>query len=83
MKALIFDPFAGIAGDMTIAALVDLGLDREWLRGFVRGLGLGNVDVTIDRVRTLKGDTGPIIAVARSIETKARNICNTVAGGGC
>jgi pyridinium-3,5-bisthiocarboxylic acid mononucleotide nickel chelatase len=51
MKALIFDPFAGIAGDMTIAALIDLGLDPEWLRAFVRDLGVGDVAVHIERVR--------------------------------
>lgn len=51
MKALIFDPFAGISGDMTLGALVDLGLEAEWLRAFVRGLGLGDVAVDIDRVQ--------------------------------
>ncbi|MGQ0560449.1 MAG: nickel pincer cofactor biosynthesis protein LarC [Gemmatimonadota bacterium] len=51
MKALIFDPFAGIAGDMTIAALIDLGLDPEWLRSFVRDLGVAEVGVDIQRVR--------------------------------
>lgn len=51
MKALIFDPFAGIAGDMTIAALIDLGLDPEWLRAFVRDLGVGDVAIHIERVR--------------------------------
>ncbi len=50
MKALIFDPFAGISGDMTLAALLDLGLDAEWLRGFVRDLGLGDIAVSVERV---------------------------------
>lgn len=51
MKGLIFDPFAGISGDMTLGALVDLGLEAEWLRMFVQDLGLGDVAVTIDRVQ--------------------------------
>lgn len=50
MRALIFDPFAGISGDMTLAALIDLGLDEHWLRDFVAGLGLGGVEVRMDRV---------------------------------
>lgn len=50
MNALIFDPFAGIAGDMTVAALIDLGADPEWLRSFVAGLGLGDITVHIERV---------------------------------
>lgn len=50
MSMLIFDPFAGISGDMTLAALLDLGLEESWLRDFVRDLGIGAVDVRVDSV---------------------------------
>lgn len=50
MRALIFDPFAGISGDMTVAALIDLGVDPEWLRAFVRDLGLGDISVNVEKV---------------------------------
>ena len=50
MRGLIFDPFAGVSGDMTVAALLDLGLPLEWLRSFVAGLGLGDVRVDAERV---------------------------------
>lgn len=50
MKALLFDPFAGISGDMTLGALVDLGLPAAWLRDFARSLGIGPVEVVIERV---------------------------------
>ena len=50
MRGLIFDPFAGISGDMTVAALLDLGLPIDWLRGFVRGLDLGDIRVDAERV---------------------------------
>ncbi len=50
MRGLIFDPFAGISGDMTIAALLDLGLPLEWLQDFVRGLGLADIRVDAERV---------------------------------
>lgn len=50
MRGLIFDPFAGISGDMILGALVDLGLEPEWLRDFVAGVGLGpEVRVHIER----------------------------------
>lgn len=50
MSMLIFDPFAGISGDMTLGALIDLGLDEGWLRQFIQHLGTGPVDVHIERV---------------------------------
>lgn len=36
---------------MTIAALLDLGLPLEWLRAFVRDLGLGPIEVDAERVQ--------------------------------
>lgn len=49
MRGLIFDPFAGVSGDMILGALVDLGLPEDWLRGFVDSLGLG-AELVVDRV---------------------------------
>lgn len=50
MRGLIFDPFAGISGDMILGALVDLGLEAEWLERFVASLGLGpEVRVVVER----------------------------------
>ena len=60
MSLLIFDPFAGISGDMTIAALLDLGLDETWLRDFVRHLDIAPVTVHIERVDR-RGITAPHI----------------------
>ena len=50
MRVAIFDPFSGIAGDMTIGALLALGLDAEWLRALPRTLGLEGIDVRIREV---------------------------------
>jgi uncharacterized protein (TIGR00299 family) protein len=51
MRAAILDPFSGIAGDMTLGALVDVGLDPEWLRALPTVLGLDGVTVRIQDVK--------------------------------
>jgi uncharacterized protein (TIGR00299 family) protein len=43
----ILDPFSGIAGDMTLGALIDCGLDPAWLRALPGRLGLEGVGVEI------------------------------------
>lgn len=42
MKILYYDPFAGISGDMNMAALVDLGVDHALLQKAFSGLSLGS-----------------------------------------
>jgi uncharacterized protein (TIGR00299 family) protein len=50
VPALIFDPFSGVSGDMTLGALLDLGLPVEWLRSFVNGLRVAEIGVESERV---------------------------------
>jgi pyridinium-3,5-bisthiocarboxylic acid mononucleotide nickel chelatase len=50
-QALLFDPFAGISGDMILGGLLDLGLPLAWLRSFVGDLQLGPIEVGVERVR--------------------------------
>jgi uncharacterized protein (TIGR00299 family) protein len=49
-RCLIFDPFAGISGDMVLGALVDLGLGAEWLHDLVTDLPV-RADVKVRSVR--------------------------------
>ncbi len=51
MTIAILDPFSGIAGDMTLGALLEVGLEAEWLRALPGRLGLEGVEVRIQRVR--------------------------------
>lgn len=50
-RALVFDPFAGISGDMILGALLDLGLPLSWLQEFVRSLDVGPIEVGAERVQ--------------------------------
>lgn len=47
----ILDPFSGISGDMTLGALVEVGLDADWLRALPSRLQLEGIGVRVDRVR--------------------------------
>jgi len=51
MRIAILDPAAGISGDMTLAALLSLGLPVEWLEELPGRLGVGDVRVTVRDVR--------------------------------
>lgn len=50
MRAVYFDCFAGVSGDMIVGAQLDLGVDLELLRGQISSLGLGNYEITSKRV---------------------------------
>lgn len=49
MKTLHFDCFAGISGDMTLGALVDLGIDPQVLRQELGKLGIAGWQVLFHR----------------------------------
>lgn len=47
MKIAYFDCFAGAAGDMIVAAMLDAGLDADFLKAQLATLGLKNLDIKI------------------------------------
>ncbi|MDQ2666961.1 MAG: nickel pincer cofactor biosynthesis protein LarC [Gemmatimonadota bacterium] len=54
MRIAILDPFSGISGDMTLGALLGIGLNADWLRSLPQRLGLPDVLVEIKEV--LRGE---------------------------
>src|SRR5688500_18403528 len=50
MRIAILDAFSGISGDMTLGALLAVGLDSDWLRALPARLGLDGVTVQIQDV---------------------------------
>ena len=51
MSALIFDPFAGISGDMTVGALCDLGVKPSTLEWELSKLSIGDFHMHFDRAK--------------------------------
>jgi len=51
MKVLYFDCFSGISGDMTLAALLDLGIDETEFRKELDKLGLTGYRLQIEKVQ--------------------------------
>src|SRR5881275_1320987 len=47
MRIAILDPAAGISGDMTLGALLSLGVPSAWLEGLPNRLGLAGVGVAV------------------------------------
>jgi pyridinium-3,5-bisthiocarboxylic acid mononucleotide nickel chelatase len=47
MRIAILDAFSGISGDMTLGALIAIGLDPEWLRALPDRLGLDGVRLQV------------------------------------
>src|SRR5688572_17998697 len=51
MRIAIVDPAAGISGDMTLGALLSLGVPTTWLEELPARLGVGDVRVAVRDVR--------------------------------
>lgn len=50
MRALYFDCFSGISGDMTLGALIDLGIDKDEFKSELLKLNLFEFDIVIEKV---------------------------------
>ena len=49
MRIAYFDCFSGVSGDMILGALVDVGLDPDWLRDQLARLALGGYRLEVSR----------------------------------
>ncbi|MDQ6828486.1 MAG: nickel pincer cofactor biosynthesis protein LarC [Gemmatimonadota bacterium] len=47
----LLDAFSGISGDMTLGALIEVGLDPDWLRALPARLGLDGISVRVQPVK--------------------------------
>ena len=64
MKVLYYDCFCGISGDMNLGALIDLGVDKEYLTKELSKLKLDSeyeIDIQIDIKKGLSGTKVEVI----------------------
>ncbi len=73
MKTAYFDCFAGIAGDMVLGALVDLGLDIEKLKAELQKLNVSGWDITAEKVKK-KGIAGTHVTVVTEEQKAHRHL---------
>lgn len=62
MSALYFDCFSGISGDMTLGALLDLGIERTYLLDELEKLGLHGFHISFEKA-VKNGITGNYVKV--------------------
>lgn len=62
MRVLFFDCFSGISGDMTLGALIDLGIDKDVFRSELDKLNLAGYELIIEK-KVKNGITGTDVHV--------------------
>jgi uncharacterized protein (TIGR00299 family) protein len=67
-----FDCFSGISGDMTLGALIDLGVPREWLQNELSRMPLFGFQIVVAPV-IRNGITAKSVRVEVDDDTKSRN----------
>lgn len=75
-RCLIFDPFAGISGDMILGALLDLGLPVEWLAELVARLPIA-ADIRVTTV-SRGALTAPAVSVVASEPEGERHLSDVL-----
>jgi uncharacterized protein (TIGR00299 family) protein len=77
-----FDCFAGVSGDMTLGALIDLGLPVAELQELLAALGLGDVALSVRQVTKehLTGLQVEIDSGDRQPARTYRKICDLISG---
>jgi uncharacterized protein (TIGR00299 family) protein len=71
MRLLYFDCFSGISGDMTLGALIDLGVDEGWLIRQLHNLGLSGWELYVRSVdkKGLKSIKVDVLQEERTVHT--------------
>jgi uncharacterized protein (TIGR00299 family) protein len=73
MQIAYFDCFSGISGDMTLAALVDVGADLSLIQAAIQSMGIGDVRVAVSST-VRNGFRGKLLAIEHPTEHVHRRL---------
>lgn len=62
MRTLYYDCFAGISGDMNLGALIDLGVDENYLRSELNKLNIDGFELKVASAKR-RGITGTLVSI--------------------
>ena len=67
-----FDCFSGISGDMTLGALIDLGVPVKWLKEALSSIPLSGFDLSVSSI-SRNGISAKRVQVSCETNTKSRD----------
>lgn len=70
MKILYYDCFSGISGDMNLGAMIDLGIEEEFLRSELGKLNVAGWDIKVEKGQR-HGITGTMVTVIQTAHEHA------------
>jgi uncharacterized protein (TIGR00299 family) protein len=74
VKILYYDCFSGISGDMNLGAMLDLGVDKDYLLEGLKRLGIGGHELSVKRDER-KGITGTKVdVIVKNEKSDHRNL---------
>lgn len=74
MKILYYDCFAGISGDMHLGAMIDLGVDKNFLQNELKKLGLTGFQLKVSREKrnNISGTRVKVVVKESQVEKKSK-----------
>lgn len=74
MKVLFYDCFSGISGDMNLGAMIDLGVDADYLKNELKKLHVSGYEIKINKAikKGIEGTRVEVVLLENTAETKPK-----------
>ena len=78
MKVAYFDCFSGISGDMILGALIDLGMDINFLKKELKKIKIDKYTIQAKKILKKKNKAVKVDVIAKSEENKSRALSDII-----